>query len=110
MGDRPSHLPPGTPLGAHYTVEGLVRLSEGRMFYLANDGRADVATRRCWTCDREDNPRTASTCGACGAPLRDRRFLVTARWAPQRYDAYLRFASKRVSHPGVAAPIDVFLE
>jgi protein phosphatase len=80
------------------------------MFYLANDGRADVATRRCWTCGREDNPRTASTCGACGAPLRDRRFLVTARWAPQRYDAYLRFASKRVSHPGVAAPIDVFLE
>src|SRR5262245_24774228 len=102
MGDRPSHLPPGTPLGAHYTVEALVRLSEGRMFYLANDAREDLATRRCWSCEREDNPRSATVCGNCGSPLRDRRFLVTARWAAQRYDAYVRFARKRMSHPGVA--------
>jgi protein phosphatase len=80
------------------------------MFYLANDGRTDLATRRCWTCHREDNPRTATVCAHCGAPLRDRRFLVTARWAAQRYDAYVRFARKRLDHPGVAAPIDVFLE
>jgi hypothetical protein len=37
---RPSHFPPGTPLGRHFLVEGLVRLAEGRMFYLVNDDRA----------------------------------------------------------------------
>ena len=33
--------PPGMQLSEHYTVEGLVRLSEGRMFCLANDDRPD---------------------------------------------------------------------
>src|SRR5690242_8919741 len=115
--DRPTHLPPGTPFGDHYTVEGLVRLSEGRMFYLANDVRPDLATRRCWSCGFDDNPRapangggpTPPTCERCGSAMRDRRFLVSARWAVERHDAYLRYYDKQIVHPGVATPVDVFV-
>jgi serine/threonine protein phosphatase PrpC len=110
MGDRPSHLPPGTPLSDHYTVEGLVRLSEGRMFYLANDVRPDLPTRRCWACGHADTPRTAGNCASCGSPMRDRRFLISSRWAAARHDAYLRFYDKQIIHPGVVTPVDVFVQ
>jgi hypothetical protein len=110
MGDRPAHLPPGTPLSDHYTVEGLVRLSEGRMFYLANDVRPDLATRRCWACGYADTPRSAGTCASCGAQMRDRRFLVSSRWAAGRHDAYLRFYDKQLVHPGLVTPVDVFVQ
>jgi len=109
MADRPAHLPPGTPLGAHYTVEGLVRLAEGRMFYLANDVRPDLPSRRCWDCGFPDNPRAASACESCGQPLRDRRFLVSARWNEDRFDAYQRYFDKGLAHPGLASPVDVFV-
>lgn len=109
MGDRPSHLPPGTPLGDHYTVEGLVRLSEGRMFYLANDVRPDLPLRRCWSCGHPDTPRTELVCASCKAPLKDRRFLVSARWTHHRFDAYLEFFHRGLKHPGLAPPVDVFV-
>lgn len=109
MGDRPAHLPPGTPLGDHYTIEGLVRLSEGRMFYLANDVRPDLPLRRCWACGHADTPRESATCAACAQPLKDRRFLVSSRWSAQRFEAYLRFFDKELYHPGLASPIDVFV-
>ena len=109
MGDRPSHLPPGTPLGDHYTVEGLVRLSEGRLFYLANDVRPDLTTRRCWTCGFGETSRAESACGSCGSPLKDRRFLVSSRWIAARFEAYLDFFQKALRHPGLASPIDVFV-
>jgi serine/threonine protein phosphatase PrpC len=108
MGDRPAHLPPGAPLSDHYTVEGLVRLSEGRMFYLANDVRPDLATRRCWACGHNDTPRSAPACARCGTAMRDRRFLVSARWFVPRHEAYLRFYDKQLVHPGVVTPVDVF--
>lgn len=108
MSDRPPHLPPGTAVGAHYTIEGLVRLGEGRMFYLANDARPDLALRRCWSCGFNDTPRAAATCGKCGTALTDRRFLISARWRPERYEAYERFFAKRLHHPGLCAPIDAF--
>ena len=108
MGERPSHLPPGTPLGDHYTVEGLVRLSEGRMFYLANDVRPDVSTRRCWHCGHTESLRSMEDCEHCGTPFQDRRFLISARWVPERFEAYERYFRKRITHPGIARPIDVF--
>jgi serine/threonine protein phosphatase PrpC len=107
MSDRPSHLPPGTPVGEHYVIEGLVRLAEGRMFYLATDGRTDRPTRRCWEC-RADNPRAAKECGACSAPLADRRFLVSSRWNASRFAAYEACVAKGLRHPGLLAPVDVF--
>lgn len=108
MADRPAHLPPGTPLGAHYTVEGLVRLAERRMFYLANDVRPDLPNRRCWACGHEKSPRTATACVSCNEPFRDQRFLISARWEKPHFEAYERFHVKQLQHPGIAMPIDVF--
>ncbi|MCB9682443.1 MAG: Stp1/IreP family PP2C-type Ser/Thr phosphatase [Alphaproteobacteria bacterium] len=104
---RPSHFPPGTFLGDHYMVEGLVRLAEGRMFYLVNDERADRPTRRCWTCGFEGSPRAARICHQCGNALAKRRFLVAARWDMANADAYSVFAARRLEHPGVVTPIDL---
>ena len=86
-----------------------MRLSERRMFYLANDVRPDLPTRRCWTCGHDDTPRSEASCAGCGAPLKDRRFLVSARWGKPRFEAYLKFFDKRLSHPGLATPVDVFV-
>jgi serine/threonine protein phosphatase PrpC len=79
------------------------------MFYLANDLRPDLPNRRCWTCGHDSNPRTAQSCSSCGAALKDRRFLVSARWHPHRFDAYLTYWRKDIRHPGLASPIDVFV-
>ena len=43
--DRPPHFPPGTPIGDRYVVEGLVRLSERRMFYLVTDTKSEGGDR-----------------------------------------------------------------
>lgn len=110
MAERPAHLPPGTPLSEHYSIEGLVRLSEGRMFYLANDVRPDRPTRRCWTCGHDHTPRGETACRNCGALLRDRRFLISARWTPAWFEAYRRFYDLQLQHPGLATPVDVFVE
>jgi serine/threonine protein phosphatase PrpC len=104
---RPQHFPPGTLLGKHYVVEGLVRLSEGRMFYLVNDDRPDQPTRRCWHCGFEGSPRTAKVCHTCGSPLVSQRFLVSSRWYSEGFRAYDQFAALRLDHPGLAAPLDV---
>ena len=106
--DRPAHLPPGTLLGHHYAIEGLVRLAEGRMFYLANDNRPDVPKRRCWECQHPDSLRAAEVCASCGKPLEERRFLVSSRWNEEHYEAYERFVKKQLIHPGLATPIDAF--
>ena len=108
MAERPPHLPPGTPIGDHYSVEGLVRLAEGRMFYLANDVRPDLPLRKCWSCDAEDSPRSATSCIQCGDPFKAKRFLVSARWDQPFFEAYERFHHKKLTHPGLATPIDVF--
>lgn len=104
---RPAHFPPGTPIGDHYVVEGLVRLSEGRMFYLVNDARNDKKTRKCWECGELDTPRSEKACRACGAPLKDRRFLMSARWDSSGFEAYEAYYAKGLSHPGLATPTDV---
>jgi serine/threonine protein phosphatase PrpC len=104
---RPSHFPPGTPLGRHFLVEGLVRLAEGRMFYLVNDDRHEQPQRKCWTCGHEGSPRTAKVCHACGAPLLPQRFLLSARWEMSAIRSFEQFAALRIEHPGLAAPVDV---
>jgi len=79
------------------------------MFYLANDVRPDLPTRKCWDCGFPDNPRKQASCGSCGKALRDRRFLVSTRWVRDRFDAYQRFFLKGVEHPGLSSPVDVFV-
>ena len=108
--NRPAPFPPGTQLSEHYTVEGLVRLAEGRMFYLANDDRPDRERRFCWDCGSDDTPRADGVCVSCGADLSPRRFLVSVRWDPDGYEAYGRFFEKHLDHSAIVSPIDMFFQ
>lgn len=107
---RPHPFPPGTLLSEHYTVEGLVRLAEGRMFYLANDDRPDRARRFCWDCGNDDTPRSAERCVSCGANLETRTFLVSVRWDRDGFQAYADYFEQSIDHPGFAAPVDMFFQ
>jgi protein phosphatase len=40
-------------------------------------------------------------------PLREKRFLVSSRWRRGGFDAFEAFHAKRLSHPGLATPVDV---
>ena len=53
-------------LAKHFRVEALVRLSEGRMFYLVSDDRSDQPTRKCWECGIAETPRSSAVCTGCG--------------------------------------------
>ncbi|MBX2797213.1 MAG: Stp1/IreP family PP2C-type Ser/Thr phosphatase [Myxococcales bacterium] len=81
------------------------------MFYLANDLRPDLPDRRCWTCGFADTPRNDTHCAnpECGAEMEERRFLVSARWEAERFEAFTRYFRKQLRHPGLATPIDVFV-
>ena len=105
---RPVPFQPGMRLGAHYSVEGLVRLGEGRMFYLANDNRPDLPTRKCWECDAEDSPRPEIHCLRCGAELVVQRFMVSVRWDTELFKSYLDFQKRNIEHPGLVPTLDVF--
>ena len=97
-------------LSKHYRVEALVRLSEGRMFYLVTDERPDQPNRKCWECLYEDTPRAAARCGECGHAFEPRtQFLMSVRWDPTGFDAYTRFFEKKFKHPGLLHPDDVFV-
>ena len=104
---RPPHFPPGTYVGNLYLVEGLVRLAEGRMFYLVNDKRPDRDTRKCWSCSYGDTPVDATVCHQCGEAIGPRRFLMSARWDHDRFDAVDAFVRRRFEHPGLITPVDL---
>jgi protein phosphatase len=40
--------------------------------------------------------------------FKTRRFLLSARWEPEHYDAYVKFFKRGLRHPGLVAPLDVF--
>lgn len=104
---RPPHFPPGTPIGDWYSVEGLVRLCEGRMFYLVNDVRPDQDRKRCWSCGDETHSRGSRECGSCGSPFEETRFLMSCRWNKEFYDLGVEFYKKNLEHPGLATPTDI---
>lgn len=107
---RPPPFPTGMELGRHYRVEALVRLSEGRMFYLVTDDRPDLATRRCWECGNESTPRKSGVCAACGSEFEPRtQFLMSVRWDPAGFEPYRKFFERRFQHPGVLHPDDIFV-
>lgn len=85
-----------------------MRLAEGRMFYLVTDNRPDKKTRKCWDCGDLDTARTEKQCRSCGAPFKDRRFLMSERWETALFEPYERFYAKGLQHPGLALPVDVF--
>ncbi len=105
---RPAPFPPGTHLSEHYTVEGLVRLAEGRMFYLANDDRPDRPRRFCWECGNDDTPRATSHCVSCGVEMSPQRFLLSVRWDQELFEPFRLFFEKGLQHPSIAAPVDMF--
>jgi PPM family protein phosphatase len=105
---RPASFPPGANLSDYYKVEGLVRLAEGRMFYLVNDHRPDRKTRRCWECGAEESPADADACVSCGSPLQVRRFLLSSRWDRNGFEPYIAFFQKQIAHPALLGPCDVF--
>ena len=105
---RPPTFSPGMNLSDYYKVEALIRLAEGRMFYLVNDNRPDRLTRRCWECGCEENPSVQLNCSECGASLATRRFLLSTRWDRERFTPYLQFFQKQVQHPALLSPCDVF--
>lgn len=108
--NRPSPFRPGTYLSEHYVVEGLVRLAEGRMFYIVNNDRPDRARRFCWECGNDDTPQDADRCVACGADMAIRRFLVSVRWDGEGFHAYTDYFDKRINHDGFASPVDMFFQ
>jgi protein phosphatase len=76
--ERPPHFPPGTPIGDRYVVEGLVRLSERRMFYLVTDNQSEEG----------------------------QRYLMSSRWNPNNFDSYERFLELKLDHPGLECATD----
>ncbi len=106
--NRPPVFPPGMNLSDYYKVERLVRLAEGRMYYLVNDHRPDRPHRRCWECGDESNASDATHCGSCGASLAVRRFVLSTRWERSSFEAYLAFFQRQLAHPAFLAPCDVF--
>lgn len=103
---RPAHFPPGTLIGRRYTVEGLVRLAEGRMFYLVHDDRPD-SPRICTACGYADNPPSARSCAECGAAVGARRYLMSSRWRPSNLDGYEALHALGLDHPGLCSATDV---
>ena len=106
---RPPRLPPGAPLSEHYTIEGLVRYSEGRMFYLANDKRPDRPYRFCWECGSDETPRQATHCINCGIEMAHREFLISLRWDHDAHN-FVDFFEQEFEHGSMIVPIDLFQE
>ena len=105
---RPPSFQPGVNLSDYYRVEGLIRLAEGRMFYLVDDNRPDRPTRRCWECGNEENASSEPSCKECNASLTTRQFLLSTRWERSGFEPFLAFFHKHISHPAMLAPCDVF--
>ncbi len=40
--------------------------------------------------------------------MKDRRFLMSSRWDKSKFEAYRGFHDKKLDHPGLAPPVDVF--
>lgn len=87
-----------------------MRLSEGRMFYLANDDRPDRPRKFCWECGCDETPRNGTACVRCGADLSPRRFLISVRWETSGYEPYAAFFDKQLEHPGLVSPVDLFFQ
>jgi len=97
-------------LGSDYRVEGLVRLAEGRMFYLLNDDRPDQSFQVCWECGFQQNPYEEESCLQCGGSMKGRKFLMSVRWDPAEFSPYLALHERGFRHPGVLWPTDVFTQ
>jgi PPM family protein phosphatase len=107
---RPQRISESTYLSKYYTVEGLIRLAESRMFYIVNDSRPDRPNKYCWSCGTEESSTYDTSCAHCNEELRLHKFLVAARWQPTQTHRFMDFFELELEHPGMLQPFDVFVE
>jgi PPM family protein phosphatase len=106
---RPSPHPESSYLSDYYTIEGLIRYAEGRMFYIVNDHRPDRSTKYCWDCGDDTSPTTAASCVACQKPMNLRKFLVSVRWQEDQKHSFKDFfEDKNFPHETMLSPFDMF--
>ncbi len=109
---RPQRISESTYLSKYYTVEGLIRLAESRMFYIVNDSRPDRPQKYCWACGTEDSKTYDMVCAnpSCKEELRLHKFLVSARWQPMQTHKFMDYFEMDLEHPAMLQPFDVFVE
>ena len=107
---RPARLQDGTNLSDYYTVEGLIRLAESRMFYIVNDYRPDQSKKYCWECGSHSSAPVDMNCTSCGKQLGLRKFLISARWEEDQKYQFSDFFEKEIEHPVLLPAFDLFLE
>ena len=81
---RPARISESTYLSKYYTVEGLIRLAESRMFCIVNDSRPDRPQKYCWSCGSEESSTYDTHCAECNEELKLQNFLVASRWSQRR--------------------------
>jgi len=108
--NRPERLSQGHYLSIHYKIEGLVRLAEGRMFYLASNDRPDRPNTFCWECAHENSPTSSPTCVKCGENLHGHKFLISTRWLSHSFEGFEAFFQKDLRHPALHYTLDYFFE
>ena len=107
---RPARISESTYLSKYYTVEGLIRLAESRMFYIVNDSRPDRPQKYCWSCGSEGSSTYDTHCAQCNEELKLHKFLVSARWEPTQTHKFLDYFELELEHPGILQPFDVFVD
>ena len=108
--NRPERLPKGHTLSIHYKVEGLIRLAEGRMFYLTSNNRPDIPHVYCWSCGCEKTPVGSAHCVGCNKEMAVRKFLAAARWNRLTFENTENFFRKDIHHPFLHPTLDCFFE
>lgn len=103
----PDPLAPGAPIGQHLRVERLLRVCPQRTWYLVNNLGPKWARRKCWQCGNRYSPNRAQACTYCATPLRDLRFLATARWERPLFEAWQAWLALRRTDAGVVRPVAV---
>ena len=102
--EYPELIRANTPVGEHLRLEFVYRITEGRIFYIANNLGPKWATRKCWNCGNRYSHKLSPCCDFCFTPLRDLRMLVSERWDPRGYAPYEQFARLRLNLPGLITP------
>ena len=107
---RPARISESSYLSKYYTVEGLIRLAESRMYYIVNDSRPDRANKFCWNCGYDESSTYDTTCVSCHEEMGLNKFLVSTRWEPVQTNQFLDFFEKEFEHPAILSPFDVFVD
>lgn len=103
----PTAFPKGTAIGQHLRVERLLRASSGRMLYLINNLGPKWNRRKCWSCGNRYSPNQAQACTYCATPLRDLRFLMTARWHREAFPQWEAWIRARHDIQGMVRPVAI---